>query len=110
MPEKSTIANAFNQQAFDFLKVEVETGLTFAKIAFSGEAGSEKRIRNQANALKAYQTVLRLRKRVQNMDRESPARYRMALTSCGRCCKSWVKHEQGLVSQGRADVAFQFLP
>lgn len=71
MPEKSTIANAFNQQAVDFLKVELETGLTFAKIALSGEAGSDKRFRNQANALKAYQTVLRLRKRVQSMNQES---------------------------------------
>ena len=71
MPEKSSIANAFNQQAGDFLKIELETGLTFAKIALSGEAGSEKRTRNRANALKAYQTVLRLRKRVPSMNQES---------------------------------------
>jgi hypothetical protein len=33
-------------------------GLTFADLASKAEAGSDKRIRNQANARKAYDTVL----------------------------------------------------
>ena len=68
MREKSTIANDFNRAGTEFLKVEIETGLSFASIALSEEPGSEKRIRNQGNAVKAYQTVLRLRGRVENSD------------------------------------------
>jgi hypothetical protein len=62
------MSNDFNQKGAEFLRVEVETGLTFANIAVGEEQGSEERVRNQANALKAYQTVLRLRDRVENPD------------------------------------------
>jgi hypothetical protein len=62
------MANEFKQTGAEFLKVELETGLTFANIALSAEPGSEKRTKNQANALKAYETVIRLRERVVNPD------------------------------------------
>lgn len=68
MRNHSTMSNDFNQKGAEFLRVEVETGLTFANIAVGEEQGSEERVRNQANALKAYQTVLRLRDRVENPD------------------------------------------
>jgi len=79
MQEKSTIANDFNQKGSEFLRIEVETGLTFANIALDEEPGSEERIRNQANALKAYQTVLRLRDRVENAGEETNRRIQNGL-------------------------------
>lgn len=63
MPEKSILVKDFNQRGTEFLKVELETGLTFANIALGEVLGSEERIKAQANARKAYQTVLRLRGR-----------------------------------------------
>ena len=63
MSDKSAIANDFNRQGAEFLKVELKTGLTFAKIALGEEAGSEERFKNLANARKAFETVLRLRER-----------------------------------------------
>ena len=71
MPQKSTIASDFNKKGAEFLKVEVETGLTFANIALSEEPGSQERIKNQSNARKAYQTVLRLRDRVEKPEATS---------------------------------------
>ncbi len=47
----------------DFLKTEVDTGLTFARLA-SGARYSDKKDRNQANARKAYDTVLHWTRRV----------------------------------------------
>ena len=64
-PQKNSIASEFNQTGADFLKIELKTGLTFASIAVGEEPGSEKRITNQANARKAYETVLRLRNRLE---------------------------------------------
>ena len=64
-PQKNSIATDFNQKGTDFLKVELQTGLTFASIAAGEEPGSEKRTKNQGNARKAYETVLRLRNRVE---------------------------------------------
>ena len=64
--EKSTIASDLNQKGAEFLKIELQTGMTFASIALSEERGSDKRIRNQANARKAYETVLRLRERLES--------------------------------------------
>lgn len=64
-PQKNSIARDFNQTGAQFLKVELQTGLTFASIAAREEPGSEKRIKNQGNARKAYETVLRLRDRIE---------------------------------------------
>ena len=64
-PQKNTIASDFNQKCADFLKIDLETGLTFANIALGEEPGSAERIKTQANARRAYETVLRLRNRIQ---------------------------------------------
>jgi hypothetical protein len=45
------------------LRTDVKVGLTFAGVAFTAAEGSNNRIRNQVNALKAYEAVLRLSKR-----------------------------------------------
>lgn len=42
----------------EFLRAEVQTGLTFARIAL-GARHQEKRDRNRVNAKKAYDTLLR---------------------------------------------------
>jgi len=68
MRKQSTIASDFNEKAAEFLRIELETGLTLANIALTEEPGSTERIKNHANALRAYQTVLRLRQRVENPD------------------------------------------
>lgn len=41
-----------------FLKTEVATGLTFAKAAMDSKDDSDRRLRNQANARKAYDTIV----------------------------------------------------
>ena len=46
-----------NRLQFKALRTDSRIGLTFATLA-SGAAGTEKRIRNQANARKAYDAVL----------------------------------------------------
>ena len=50
-----------NRNLFEAVKTDAKVGLTFATVASDAAAGSEKRTRNQANARKAYDTVLRLR-------------------------------------------------
>ena len=63
MAQLSQVASDFNRNGLDFLKVEVQTGLTFAGIALGEEPGSAQRERNRLNARKAYDTVLGLRPR-----------------------------------------------
>ncbi len=65
MADKSTVAHDFIQRGSEFLLVELQTGLTFADLALSAEPGSADRVRDERNARKAYQTVLRLRERFQ---------------------------------------------
>lgn len=90
VPEKSTITSRVSRQGADFLRIEIQTGLTLAHIASCGEPDSERRSRNQANAVKAYQTVLRFRYRLQNLDQavardihNGLARLRSALQELG---------------------------
>jgi hypothetical protein len=47
----------------DFLRVDVETALTFSGLALETD-NNEKRQRNRKNARKAYDTILRLGKNV----------------------------------------------
>jgi hypothetical protein len=47
-----------------FLKIDLDVALTFAETALHAQGDSEKKFRNQANALYAYDTLLRLRERV----------------------------------------------
>lgn len=54
----------FNQSGFDFLMVDLETGIAFATRAAQTHIDPETRIRNAKNARKAYDLVTRLRKRL----------------------------------------------
>jgi len=65
MDATSRLANDFNRSGTDFLRVEVQTGLTFADIAMREEPGSGQWAKNRNNARKAYDTVLRLRGRLE---------------------------------------------
>jgi hypothetical protein len=49
----------FNQVSTDFLKVDLETALTFTGIALQTDSDAKKK-RNQQSARKAYDTVIRL--------------------------------------------------
>lgn len=53
----------FNRAGTDFLKVDVATALTFADAALNADTPEKKR-RNQRSARKAYDTVLRMSKKV----------------------------------------------
>jgi len=53
-----------NRNSFQLLKIDIEAALTFARIAASAEAGSDKRARNQRNGRTAYDSVQHLRKNV----------------------------------------------
>jgi hypothetical protein len=58
----SNVAAINNRVTLQSLRTEIKVGFTFAGIAIlaADEKKSEKRIRNQANARKAYDTALRL--------------------------------------------------
>lgn len=58
-----------NRASADFLKLDVQTALTFTGIALQTDDSVEKR-RNQRSARKAYDSVLQLAKRVQLTDEE----------------------------------------
>jgi len=60
----------FRQVSTDFLKVDVATALTFTEIALQA-SDSEKRGRNCRHARIAYDTVLRLIRRVDLTDEDS---------------------------------------
>jgi hypothetical protein len=53
-----------NRTSTDFLKVDLETSLTFSALALQYKDNPEKRERNQANARRGYDTILRLAKKV----------------------------------------------
>ena len=53
-----------NQKSFELLKIDVEAALTFTRIATGADHGSDKRVRNQGNALTAYDSIQHLRKNV----------------------------------------------
>ena len=57
-------ARECNRASVNFLKTDVETGLTFSTIAMQSKDKS-KRNRMRQNARKAYDTVLRLMRRVE---------------------------------------------
>jgi len=60
----------FNRASADFLKLDVQTALTFTGIALQMEDSVNKR-RNQRSARKAYDCVLNLAKRVQLTEEET---------------------------------------
>jgi hypothetical protein len=53
-----------NRTRAEFLKVDVQTALTFAAIALQSENDLGKRRRNQRNARRGYDTILRLVQKV----------------------------------------------
>ena len=58
MPQPLDTFETNNRLRFEALMTDSRVGLTFAHLASEAAAGSDKRIRNQANARKAYDTVL----------------------------------------------------
>ena len=58
MPQPLDSFETNNRLRFEALMTDSRVGLTFAHLASKAAAGSEKRLRNQANARKAYDTVL----------------------------------------------------
>ena len=63
MVDNFKVRDAAEQRVVEFLIVELETGLTFSRIA-SDSRYSDKRDRNRANARKAYDTALGWTKRL----------------------------------------------
>ena len=65
VPRKSHIQlqNEFNQSGFDFLMVDIDAGIAFARLAAS-HTDAETRTRNTKKARRAYDSVNRLRKRL----------------------------------------------
>jgi hypothetical protein len=51
-----------NRNSYELLRIDIDTALTFTRIASGAEA--DKRSRNQENARRAYDSVQRLRKNV----------------------------------------------
>lgn len=70
MPRPTHPADDFNQKGTEFLKTELNTGLTLAEIALGEEPGSGERAKGQYNARKAYDTFLRLRGRIEVAESE----------------------------------------
>jgi phage shock protein A len=58
-----------NRTGTEFLKIDVATAQTFAKIALDTEDPAKKR-RNQKSARKAYDTILRLAKKITLSDQD----------------------------------------
>jgi len=52
-----------NQLLFEALRTDTKVGLTFSALASEAAESSERRIRNQMNARKAYDTVLSVGKK-----------------------------------------------
>jgi hypothetical protein len=62
--DQSLAANGeLSRTSVEFLKIDVQTALTFSGIALQSEHDSEKRRRNQMNARRGYDTILRLLKK-----------------------------------------------
>lgn len=53
----------FNRAGTEFLKVDVATAITFSEVALSADDPAKRR-RNQRSARKAYDTILRLAKKI----------------------------------------------
>jgi hypothetical protein len=70
MDELLTSRDELNRTSADFLKVDLETALTFSGIALQNAANSIKRQRNQRNARLGYDTIVRLIQKVTLSDEE----------------------------------------
>jgi hypothetical protein len=59
-----------NQVSIDFLKIDLQTALTFSALALQSPEG-EKKSRNQHNARRGYDTILRLIEKVYLSDSDA---------------------------------------
>lgn len=62
--DDSVIGRDLNATSVQVLKTDLETALTFVRIAREAGEDAEKKRRNQANARKAYDSVLHYEKRL----------------------------------------------
>jgi hypothetical protein len=60
-----------NRTSTDFLKIDLETALTFSSIALQNAMNTVKRQRNQRNARVGYDTIVRLIEKVTLTDEET---------------------------------------
>ena len=56
--KKALRASKGNAGGLQFLKIDLDLGLTFAQIALNPNCGDQRRARNQANARKVYDTAV----------------------------------------------------
>lgn len=70
MDEILSSAAQLNRTSIDFLKIDLQTALTFSQIALQSNADAEKRRRNRKNARKGYDTIVRLAEKVSLSDRD----------------------------------------
>jgi hypothetical protein len=70
LDEWLAVFSCLDRAGAEFLKVDVETALTFSQTALEAIDG-EKRERNRRSARKAYDTVVRLRAKIDLSDAES---------------------------------------
>jgi hypothetical protein len=59
-----------NHTRIEFLKVDVETALTFSAIALKSDTDSERMLRNRHNARRGYDTILHFMRNVAFTDDE----------------------------------------
>ena len=64
MEQFSATREGMNRTSAEFLKLDVQTGLTFSSTALTAD-NEEKKERNRKAARKAYDTVLRLGKKIE---------------------------------------------
>ena len=89
MTARTRAAQDFIQRGTDFLKLELQTGLTMADLASLDQPGSEQRARTQRHAREAYDTVVRLLPRFEidekpeRLIQERLSRLRAALQELG---------------------------
>ena len=71
MDELLTSYAQLNRTTADFLKVDLQTALTFSGIALQHGTDSVKKERNRRNARRGYDTILRLLERVSLDDHDA---------------------------------------
>lgn len=59
-PVDPEIESKLRRTGIEFLSEDLQAALTFAQLARSADPGSEKKLRNIANARKAYEVVKKL--------------------------------------------------
>src|SRR5215471_4932400 len=64
-PERfERLRSSLNQNSLEFLNTDIDTAFTMVELALNAYPGSEKRARNTSNARRAYDTIVRLARRV----------------------------------------------